>query len=163
MTYSDFHPITRQPADISNWAYTQGAQLAVPSASEISTNPWPAAFAHHHLTPHAVAGSVAHAAVRARCTPRPSLCRTPACLHGSNRYYDLKLGMRANDGFSRPNLDPIHNKLRFTERVYDTSGFSSQGFSWSPSNRYLNRSKLASTRLLNNHISYGCVPWLRSP
>ena len=36
--------------------------------------------------------------------------------------------------------------------VYDTSGCSSQGFSWSPSNRYLNRSKLASTRLCNNHI-----------
>ena len=35
---------------------------------------------------------------------------------------------------------------------YDTSGCSSQGFSWSPSNRYLNRSKLASTRLCNNHI-----------
>ena len=32
------------------------------------------------------------------------------------------------------------------------SGCSSQGFSWSPSNRYLNRSKLASTRLCNNHI-----------
>ena len=27
--------------------------------------------------------------------------------------------------------------------VYDTSGCSSQGFSWSPSNRYLNRAKLA--------------------
>ena len=34
---------------------------------------------------------------------------------------------------------------------YDTSGCSSQGLSWSPSNRYLNRSKLASTRLCNNH------------
>ena len=32
------------------------------------------------------------------------------------------------------------------------SGCSSQGFSWSPSNRYLNGSKLASTRLCNNHI-----------
>ena len=29
---------------------------------------------------------------------------------------------------------------------------NSQGFSWSPSNTYLNRSKLASTRLCNNHI-----------
>ena len=28
--------------------------------------------------------------------------------------------------------------------VHDTSGCSSQGFSWSPSNRYLSRSKLAS-------------------
>ena len=36
--------------------------------------------------------------------------------------------------------------------VYDTSGCSSQGLSWSRSNRYLNRSKLASTRLCNNHI-----------
>ena len=36
--------------------------------------------------------------------------------------------------------------------VNDTSGCSSQGLSWSPSNRYLNRSKLASTRLCNNHI-----------
>ena len=36
--------------------------------------------------------------------------------------------------------------------VYDTSGCSSQGFSWSPSNRYLDRSKLASTRLCNSHI-----------
>ena len=35
------------------------------------------------------------------------------------------------------------------------SGCSSQGFSWSPSNRYLNRSKLASTRLCNNHIIIG--------
>ena len=35
--------------------------------------------------------------------------------------------------------------------VYDTNGCSSQGFSWSPSNRYLNRSKLASARLCNNH------------
>jgi len=38
--------------------------------------------------------------------------------------------------------------------VYDTSGCSSQGLSWSPSYRYLNRSKLASTRLCNNHIIY---------
>ena len=45
-----------------------------------------------------------------------------------------------------------HNKLRFMLLVYDTSGCSPQGFSWSPSNRYLNRSKLASTRLCNNHI-----------
>ena len=37
---------------------------------------------------------------------------------------------------------------------YDTSGCNSQGFSWSPSNRFLNRSKLASTRLCNNHIIY---------
>ena len=44
------------------------------------------------------------------------------------------------------------NKLRFMQLVYDTSGCSSQGLSWSPSNRYLNRSKLASTRLCNNHI-----------
>ena len=43
-------------------------------------------------------------------------------------------------------------KLRFTELVYDTSKCSSQGFSWSPSHRSLNRSKLASTRLCNNHI-----------
>ena len=33
-----------------------------------------------------------------------------------------------------------------------TSGCSSQGFSWSHSNRCLNRSTLASTRLCNNHI-----------
>ena len=46
----------------------------------------------------------------------------------------------------------IH-KLRFMQLVYNTSGCSSQGFSWSPSDRYLNRSKLASTRLCNNHIT----------
>ena len=38
------------------------------------------------------------------------------------------------------------------QHVHDTSGCSSQGFSWSPGNRYLNGSKLASTRLRNNHI-----------
>ena len=38
--------------------------------------------------------------------------------------------------------------------LHFTSGCSSQGFSWSPSNRYLNSSKLASTRLCNNHIYY---------
>jgi len=51
---------------------------------------------------------------------------------------------------------PCHmsiNKLRFMQLVYDTSGCSSQGFSWSPSDKYLNRSKLASTRLCNNHIT----------
>ena len=42
---------------------------------------------------------------------------------------------------------------------YDTSGCSSQGFSWLPSNRYLNRSKLASTRLCSNqpHYYYYCL------
>ena len=35
--------------------------------------------------------------------------------------------------------------------VFDSSGCSSQCISWSLSNRYLNRSKLASTRLCNNH------------
>ena len=39
----------------------------------------------------------------------------------------------------------------FTLLVYDTGGCSSQGFSWSPSNRYLIRSMLASTRLCNDH------------
>ena len=33
-----------------------------------------------------------------------------------------------------------------------TSGCSSQGFSWTPIYRYLNRSTLASTRLCHNHI-----------
>ena len=40
----------------------------------------------------------------------------------------------------------------FMQPIYDTSGCSSQGFSWSLRNRYLNKSKLASTRLCNNHI-----------
>ena len=47
---------------------------------------------------------------------------------------------------------------------------SSQGFSWSPSNRYLNRTKLelAATRLCNNHIiimrlcNQVCVNWFVS-
>ena len=39
----------------------------------------------------------------------------------------------------------------------------SQGLSWSPSNRYLNRSKLASTRLCNNHIFYTSPIFLTSP
>jgi len=50
------------------------------------------------------------------------------------------------------NLKAMVNKMYDSELVYDTSRCSSQGFSWSPSNRYLNRSKLASTRLCNNHI-----------
>ena len=50
------------------------------------------------------------------------------------------------------------NTLRFMQLVYDTSGCSSQGFSWSPNNRYLDKSKLASTRLCNNHIIiYECA------
>ena len=40
-----------------------------------------------------------------------------------------------------------------------SDGCSSQGSSWSPSNRYLNRSKLASTRLCNNHIIIAIKPW----
>ena len=48
-----------------------------------------------------------------------------------------------------PNTIPQYQVLL---PVYETSGCSSQGFSWSPSNKYLNRSKLASTRLCNNHI-----------
>ena len=36
--------------------------------------------------------------------------------------------------------------------VYDTSGSSFQVFSWSPSTRYLKRSKLASTRLCSKNI-----------
>ena len=46
----------------------------------------------------------------------------------------------------------VWRMLRCSLLVYDTSGCSAQGFSWSPSNRSLNRSKLASTRLCNNHI-----------
>jgi len=45
-----------------------------------------------------------------------------------------------------------HNNLKLTLLVYDTSGCSFQGISWSPGYRYLNRSKLASTRLRDNHI-----------
>ena len=41
--------------------------------------------------------------------------------------------------------------------VYDTSGCSSRGVSWSPSNRYLNRSQPASTRLCDNHIIMSCL------
>ena len=48
----------------------------------------------------------------------------------------------------------ITSNYGFMQLVYDTSGCSSQGFSWSPSNRYLNRSKLASTRLCNNQQPY---------
>ena len=45
-----------------------------------------------------------------------------------------------------------HNNLKFNLLVYDTSGCNSQDISWLPSNRYLNRSKLTSTRLCSNHI-----------
>ena len=45
-----------------------------------------------------------------------------------------------------------YNNFKSTLLVYDTSGCSSQGVSWSPSNGCLNKSKQASTQLIYNHI-----------
>ena len=66
----------------------------------------------------------------------------------------LQKGMLRN--FFSVRLGLQISNSRFTLLVYDTSGCSSQGFSWSSSNRYLNRSKLASTWLCNNHI-HTCI------
>ena len=70
----------------------------------------------------------------------------------------LHLGGRQH-GF---HISMLYNKLRFRQLEYDTSKCSSQGFSWSPSNRYLDRSKLASTRLCNNHIIMLDAKWILS-
>ena len=63
--------------------------------------------------------------------------------------YECKKACLAMSSLSGQN-GRYHNELSLMLLVHDTSGCSSQGLSWSPSNRYLNRSKLASTRSCNN-------------
>ena len=72
----------------------------------------------------------------------------PACTSHSRilrRKRHIMLNTNLHDGLYLMKSNSVIFSLSFSE-------CSSQGFSWPPSNRYLNRSKLASTRLCNNHI-----------
>ena len=64
-------------------------------------------------------------------------------------YHLPRIRARCVEAGNEPPQTPSNSLMQL---IYGTSGCSSQGFSWSLSNRYLHRSKLASTRLCNNHI-----------